>query len=87
MRAAALVRSAADRALVVEYVACRNFPHAQVVGLSVLQKADGIAAVKGRDFQWKVLSMVLSKVRTAVSASKRRERLAYRQVMLPSCGS
>lgn len=54
MRAAALVRSAADRTLVVENVACGNFPHAQVVGLSVLQEADGIAVVKGGDFHWKV---------------------------------
>ena len=46
MRAAALVRSAAERTLVVENVACGNFPHAQVVGLSVLQEADGIAVVK-----------------------------------------
>lgn len=87
MRAAALVRSAADRTLVVENVACGNFPHAQVVGLSVLQEADGIAAVKGGDFHWKVLSKELSKVRTSGSTSKRRARLAYRQVMLASYGS
>ena len=86
MSAAALARAAAARTLVVETVACGNFPHAHAVGLPAPQDADGTAPVKASDLHWQALSKPRSKVRTPEFSSKRRARLMSRQVTLASCG-